>query len=138
MYLTHIVRALRDSLDGELLQRHLLHDNLLQGLDGSIDRTITRGSSLELLTRDVESDRGDALHTLTCSNLQEFKLHSMSLSSIGTCEHQHIGIVDLLLLVGQLEELLVYLIELLLRELYAIDAQTILQSSTSRTGCQYD
>ena len=40
--LAHIIRALVDSLDGELLEVHLLGDDLLESIDSSIYRTITR------------------------------------------------------------------------------------------------
>ena len=38
----HIIRALVDSLDGELLEVHLLGDDLLESIDSSIYRYITR------------------------------------------------------------------------------------------------
>ena len=40
VHLAHIIGAFRDGLDGKLFQRHLLHDDALQGLDGGIDRTV--------------------------------------------------------------------------------------------------
>ena len=69
MDLTHIIRTFRNGLNGELLERHLLHNDLLQRLDGSIDGTITRRGSLKLLTADVESNAGNATHTHTRGDL---------------------------------------------------------------------
>ena len=120
MYLTHIVRTFRNRLDSKLLQRHLLHDNLLQRLNGCIHRTITRSSSLELLTADIKAYRGHRLHPLSCCYLQEVETDGMSLSHISPGEHQHISIVDLLLLVCQNQELLIYLVEFFLLKVYAI------------------
>ena len=42
VYLAHVVRSLRDGLDSKLLQGHLLLNDLLESLDGSIYRTVTR------------------------------------------------------------------------------------------------
>ena len=63
----------------------------------------------------------------------------MLISRISTGKHQNILIGNFLLLISQLEELLVNFVELLLIiNLYAIDMETVLQCSTTRTGCQYD
>ena len=63
----------------------------------------------------------------------------MLISRISTGKHQNILIGNFLLLISQLEELLVNLVELLLIiNLYTIDMETVLQCSTTRTGCQND
>ena len=62
----------------------------------------------------------------------------MGLSRIGTSKHQHVGIGNFLLLVGQLQELLIYLVELRLVNVNAIGLQTVFQGSASRTGCEDD
>ena len=62
----------------------------------------------------------------------------MSISSICTSKHQGIGIAYLLLLIGQRQEFLIYLVELLLREIHTVYVQTMLQGCTSATSSQYD
>ena len=131
MYLTHIVRSLRDGLDGKLLQRHLLHDDLLQRLDGGIHWAVARCGCLELLTRDVKTDRSHTLHALTRRYLQEVETYGVRICHIGTCQHQGIGISHLLLLVGQNQELLIDLIKLLLLKVYTVHVQTVLQGSST-------
>ena len=139
MNLTYIVGTLVDSLDGELLEVHLLSNHLLQSTDGSIHRTIARRGSLKLLTSNIQTDAGYALHTLAGGYLQPVELNTMLVGSISTSEHQYILVSNFLFLISQLEELLVYLVELLLVvDIHTVDVETILQSSTTRTGCQYD
>ena len=62
----------------------------------------------------------------------------MSLGRIGTCQHQHVGIRHLLLLVGQQQELLIYMVELALLQFHTVHVQTVLQGSAPTAGCQYD
>ena len=62
----------------------------------------------------------------------------MSLSRVGTCKHENISIADFLLAVGQIEELLINLIKLLLANIDAVDMQAILQSSTTGTRREQD
>ena len=62
----------------------------------------------------------------------------MFLRTVGTRQHQNIVIVDILLLVGQFQEVLVHLVQLLLRQCHTQYLQTVLQRSTSASGCQYD
>ena len=50
VYLAHIVRSLRDGLDCKLLQGHLLLNDLLESLDGSIYRTVASRSLFKLLS----------------------------------------------------------------------------------------
>ena len=138
MNLTHIVGAFRDGLDSKLLQRHRLHDDLLQGLDGSIHRTVTRSSRLELLTTDIQTYRGYTLHALACRHLQEVETHGTGVRGVGTCQHHHIGIAHLLLLVCQYQELLIDLIQFLIVQIHAVHMQTVLQGSPSAAGCQHD
>ena len=50
VYLAHVVRSLRDGLDCKLLQGHLLLNDLLESLDGSIYRTVASRSLFKLLS----------------------------------------------------------------------------------------
>ena len=56
VYLTHIVGALADGLDGELLERHVALDDLLQCADGGIYGTVTCGCCLERLACNLQSE----------------------------------------------------------------------------------
>ena len=62
----------------------------------------------------------------------------MSLSRIGSRQHQHIGIAHLLLLVSQLQELLIDLVEFLVFQIHTVHVQTMFQGSPSATGRQQD
>ena len=63
----------------------------------------------------------------------------MLVGSIGPRQHEHVGIGHLLLQVGQLQELLVDLVNLLLvAHIHAIGMQPMLQGSPSAAGCEHD
>ena len=122
VHLTYIVGALRDSLDGELLQCHGLMDDTLQRLDGSIHRTISGSTVFKLLTSNIEPDTCNVSRSLTGRDLEVVELHGVSSCLVCTGEHQHIVISDLLLLVSQFEEFLVDLVETLgIFDVYSID-----------------
>ena len=57
----------------------------------------------------------------------------MGLGRIGTCQHQHVGIAHLLLLVGQLQEFLIDLVEFLIFQIHAVHVQTMLQGGPAAT-----
>ena len=111
---------------------------LLQSLDRGIYRTVSAGSRLELLTRNIQSQAGNGTDTYTACHLQVFQLDTMILSTIRTCQYQNIIIVNVLLLIGKFQEFLVNLIQLLLIQRHAQHLQTVLQSGTSAAGGQYD
>ena len=138
MHLTHIVTALADSLNGELLQRHLATDDDLQGTDGGIYRTVTAGTGLELLVGNEQTHAGHTLHALAGCHLQIVELDVVSSRAVGTGQHENVVVCHLLLLVGQLQELLVHLIQLLSIQFHTVHTEAMAQSGTSATGSQYD
>ena len=62
----------------------------------------------------------------------------MLFGGVGTCQHEHVDITHLLLLVGQLQELFIDLVQFLLTQLHAIYMQTVLQGSTTTTCSEHN
>ena len=138
VHLAHVVRALRDGLDGEFLQRHRALDDALEGLDGGVHGTVARGGGLKLLAGDIQTDGSHAAHALAGGHLQVVKLHAVGGAAFGAGQHHDVVVGDFLLLVGQVEEILVNLVQLLVVDVHAVHAQTVLQGGTSAAGCQHD
>ena len=136
--LTHIVGALRDGLDGEFLECHLTMDDGLESLDGCVDRTVAGGCTLELLVGDEQTDAGDAADTLARGDLQVVELDVVRGGAVGTGQHHDVVVRNLFLLVGQVEEVLINLIETFSVDFYAVDAEAMLQGGTSAAGGQHD
>ena len=62
----------------------------------------------------------------------------MRLGGIGTSQNEYVVICNFLLLVGQLKELLVYLVQTLLAlDIAPVDMQTVFQGRPTRPCCQH-
>ena len=55
-----------------------------------------------------------------------------------TGEHQDVVVVDLLLAVGEAEELLVDFVEFLAFNLYSENRETVFEGCSTAAGCKYD
>ena len=132
------VHAIADGNIGNIFSGDRILNAALQGIDGSINRTITRGSRLELLVGNLKTDAGNTLHALTSCYLQVIQLDIVRSASVGTCQYQDIIISNLLLLVGKNQEFLINLVQTLTVNLHTIHAEAMLQGCTSATGCQHD
>ena len=106
-------------------------DNLFQCLDGRIHRAISTGAGFELLATDADAEAGYRLDTHTAGHLQVFQLDAVVLRAVGTGKQHDVIIVDVLLLVGQFEELFIHLVQFLLFEVDAESVQAVLQCGTS-------
>ena len=138
VYLSHVVATLADGLNREFLQCHLAVHNLLQRLDGSIHRTITRCTCLKLLTSDVQAKTCHRLHAHTTCHLQIVHLDAVVLRTVCTCKYEDVVVVDVFLLVSQLQEFLIHLVELFLLQSHTQHLQAVLQGCTSRASRQHD
>ena len=113
-------------------------DNLLQGLDSGIYRTVSTGSGFKLLTGDVQSQAGNRTNPYSTGHLKIFQFDAVVLRTVCPCQYQNVVIIDIFLLIGKFQELFIHFVQLLLIQLYSQYRQTILQGCTSATGCQYD
>lgn len=77
VHFTDIVRPLIYSLNCELLESHLLSDNLLERFYSRIDWTIARKSVLKLLSGNIEAYRCYAANALAGSDLEVIETDSV-------------------------------------------------------------
>ena len=138
VYLTHVVGAFADGLNGEFLECHLAVDDLLERFDGRVDRSVSACALLEVLTCDVESEACDRLDAHPAGHLEVLHLDTVVLRSVGPSQHEDVVVVDVFFLVSQLEEILVHLVEFLLREFHSQHMQTVLECGPSASGCEHD
>lgn len=137
VHFTDIVRPLIYSLNCELLESHLLSDNLLECFYSRIDWTIARSSVLKLLSGNIEAYRCYAANALAGSDLEVIETDSVVGSSIGSCEHENVIIGNLLLFVGKDKKFLVNFVELvLILNLNAVDLEPVFQCCTAGTSCE--
>ena len=62
----------------------------------------------------------------------------MGIGGVGTCQHQHVGVCHLLLLVGQIQELLINLVQLLILEVHAVHVQAMFQGRATTACGEHD
>ena len=110
VYLADIVAAFADGLDGKFLESHLALDDSLQGVDGSVDRTVTACRRFKFLAADVEPEAGNRFDAYAACHLQIVDFDAVTCCAVCAGEYQDIVVVDIFLLVGKFKELLLNLV----------------------------
>ena len=62
----------------------------------------------------------------------------MCVGAVSTSKHEDVVVVDLLLLIGEFEKLLIYLVEFLSAHLHSVHTEAVFQRGTSGACCQND
>ena len=122
---------------GEFAEGHLSVHNLLEGLDGGIDRSVAAGTCLEVFAGYVETEACHGLHAHAAGHLQVFHLDAVVGGAIHSGQYEDVVVVDVFLLVGQAQEVFIHLVELLFLEFHAEHCQAVFQRGTSAACCQH-
>ena len=104
VHLTGVVGALADALQSELLEGHGAMDDVLEGVDGSIYRTIASSSRFKMFIGNQQADTGYRTNAHACCYLEIFQFYIMGVGSMSTCKDKNIIIGHFFLLVCQSEE----------------------------------
>ena len=138
MNLAHVIGAFGDVLYGELFDDHLAPDDDLQGVDRRVHRAVASGSRLELLSSDVKPDTRDRPQPLAACHLKVLKFDVMVLRPVRSGKHKEIIVTDLLLLVGQFEELIVKSVKFMAFHLDSKNLKTVFKGSVAASGRKHD
>lgn len=134
VYLAHVVGTFVDGLDGKFLEHHRALDDVFEGVDGGVDRTVAFGGGTELLTGNVEHQGGNGTYAVARSHLQIVELDAVLVAALRAGQDEDIVIGDFLFLVGQFEEGFVDAVELIVAHFNAERLQAVFQRGVSRTG----
>ena len=109
-----------------------------QRLNSSIYRPISTGGRFKLLTGYIQSETGNRTNSHSARHLKIFQFNTMVLTAISPCQYKNIIIMNIFFTISQLQELFIYLIQFILIKRHSQHRKTILQSSTSTAGRQYN
>ena len=139
VYLAHVVAAARDGLHEVLLDMDTTLGDVLDGGDGRIDGTVSGSSLGEGVAVEADLYGSCRYARLAADDLQPRELYAHAAARGGrTHEYLQIARGDHLLLVGQLQKTLVYLVQLIAFWRVAYLCEVVLERRAAAAGRQDD